>query len=759
MTQGPTTVVLALPTIVRRYAGRLGAPLIAVTALAVSGIASGQSPSPPAEEVLATPSVAASDGEASPALPDGFAKRLVDAFADATHVLEALERTTYESLPLPLRDPVTLQTSRNAGPLVRFDHGTETEHHDDFASPPTGTGPVPSEITPHAPMPPAVLEPAAFNPLRRVERPWEQPDYRRHVKLYFEIPGRGGGACSGTLIDSFHVLTAGHCLYHYETQQWTRNLRVAVAYENGYTPYNVARGVHSWAWHGWMYYRDFNHDVGLLRIDRPVGGAAGWQGFGGVPRYTGGNGFELLRCHLVPKRAEGFDVPGYPAAGSYAPGQLMYTHQGDWDGCPDYTPWYYGPAVAGQSGSGVMNIDDIAFGVMTHGYSDGRGGHTLITNPKFDVIYGAIEEVTPERFDLVPLVVRTGRTAFTAGDRLEDLSFYVHNLSREERTARVDIDLHLVRTDGASRHYLGSAVMDTTFRPKHIYRVSAGTVASIPYNVAGGRYHVVVELRSSADSDASNNITLPPDTAIIDVAPAPGRLQLGTRPTADVDTLPGQRDVTVLRLVVEAPVDGPDLNLTDLALSVTDLLGTSGTGGSPAEVLAGARVLLDANGLGHVADAEPLSELTPMGDGNVARVALGEPLQLRAGDRIDLLVTLDVAPSALATRPAGPRSLAAVPALPAALLLGTLAYGTSGRRRLYVLARRLLLLTIVTVPLLVACDGTRPEGPDDDDGGGVPTRQYAFATHLIDITGTAAGGPVETSGLPLEGATVRITRP
>lgn len=366
------------------------------------------------------------------------------------------------------------------------------------------------------------VDPTAFSDLELVPRPDWSSYFSRHVKIYYQV-GDVHFQCSGTMIDSFYVLTAGHCVYDYLAQAWASNVVVIPALGAPYTPaYHSARGVELWAWSGWMFERNFEHDVGLIRLNRAVGGASGWQGSGGVPDPIGW-GFEVPPCSNVPNASSGLDVPGYPAEYPYS-GDQMYTHHGTWDACTDgYIVRYNGPAIGGQSGSGVITVDRVAYAVMTHRatFENGTvmGGHTIINASKFGFIRNQILGNRPASFDLVPLMTKLDRVSYETGEALEGLNFLLHNLSEQGANTDLEVAVHLVSTSGGPSVQLQPLLTTapTVFPGLNTRRFTVDTPLEVPHSLVPGDYLVVIEVSDPSDSNPANNIARAPDTATLTI--------------------------------------------------------------------------------------------------------------------------------------------------------------------------------------------------------------------------------------------------
>lgn len=133
------------------------------------------------------------------------------------------------------------------------------------------------------------------------------------------------------LIDSKHVLTAGHCVYTFVSERcnspeascWATSIRVIPAYENGDAPFGEANFANLWAWTAWTGDENYDWDIAMIELDRPVGALTGWYGYGYNDNdtfFTGGNTFRST---------------GYPVESPYD-GQRMYTWAGTFDQAETY---------------------------------------------------------------------------------------------------------------------------------------------------------------------------------------------------------------------------------------------------------------------------------------------------------------------------------------------------------------------------------------------------------------------------------------
>ncbi|MFQ5526833.1 MAG: CARDB domain-containing protein [Thermoanaerobaculia bacterium] len=371
--------------------------------------------------------------------------------------------------------------------------------------------------------------PRNFSGLSFVATPEDYP-WRVAVKLFMSFRDTGGTlrnyVCSGTLIDPTHVITAGHCVYsHTDTNNgwvfndWAETITVVPGYENGARPYGDARATQLHSWTGWTSSANFDHDIGIIDLDRPVGALTGWHGYGwygSCGSFTGGS----------------FRHAGYPAAAPYN-GQWMYTDSGSYDSCEAILDIWYGNEVrynqlsfGGQSGSGSYQPANSCpacwvRAVLSNG-SDTYTDDIRITEGKFGNIGTFISNDTPGSVDLVPIDVRSGPTSIYGGNQLSSMDYFVHNYSSVPWSGTAGVDVYLSTNDNISTAdtLLQHHTFTWSFSPKSSVRINLSTPPTIPVSMTTGDYYLGVILNIS-DWSTSNNDTDGQDASPIHINGAP----------------------------------------------------------------------------------------------------------------------------------------------------------------------------------------------------------------------------------------------
>lgn len=187
---------------------------------------------------------------------------------------------------------------------------------------------------------PSELVPESVNPPDNRVRITPTTDYpwRTICKLWMYFPSSGWAMGSGFIIDNYHVLTAGHCVYDPTLDEWATFIEVIPALDGGYGPFYHALATNwvvnsNWYNNGW-----YTDDFAIITLDRNVGAFTGWMGLDYADPsdsiYTG-----VL------------NTAGYP--GDLDGGGNMYFDSDLGAGADLYNHWYYMDTYGGQSGSAV----------------------------------------------------------------------------------------------------------------------------------------------------------------------------------------------------------------------------------------------------------------------------------------------------------------------------------------------------------------------------------------------------------------------
>lgn len=158
---------------------------------------------------------------------------------------------------------------------------------------------------------------------------------------------------SGVLVDSYHVLTAGHNTYSAKDGGWAKSIKFTPLMTGGSAPYGSAYMTYQRTYTSFINYNKRNpgstatnvNDIALLTLDRTMGNKVGWMSYG----YDNNNSRFASGTIL--------NTAGFPAAGRYN-GKTMYFSAGKIAGLSSnrLAIQYYQSQITtygGQSGSPV----------------------------------------------------------------------------------------------------------------------------------------------------------------------------------------------------------------------------------------------------------------------------------------------------------------------------------------------------------------------------------------------------------------------
>ncbi len=447
-------------------------------------------------------------------------------------------RLRYE-VPPPPKDavPVPMPGMKNRGvtppgfknKIVSYDPKTGVEKTMDMPDP---VGPEADWVT-GTRLRNQVGEPEAWNHgLTRITGtafPWSTA-----CKVFMTI-GTKNYIASASMIDMKHALTAGHVVHGGKNSTWAKNVRVYPAWNGTAKAYGGANAAKLYSWTGWTANSDWNHDMGVIRLDRPVGCLTGFLGYG----YNSNSTYYVGRT---------FNMAGYPGSGYAGAPNAMYYGYGTYDVIQTYrlnaaTNWPYRPG--GMSGSGsyyksgssrtihaVMSTATVA---SKWGKPYRNIGHTRMTKSKFlsirDTMIPAAYPKTAA--DYVPLAVKVSTPAggVAAGNPVLSMNYRVCNASLFDPAKKTfHTDVYLSTNDNIStadvkiqRH-----AFTWDFGKKSSVTVNVSAKPVIPCTTKPGTYWIGVIL-DEKDYNTANNDTDGWDAAKITVlkpaATAPSGLE------------------------------------------------------------------------------------------------------------------------------------------------------------------------------------------------------------------------------------------
>jgi V8-like Glu-specific endopeptidase len=213
------------------------------------------------------------------------------------------------------------------------------------------------------------------------------------VELKATFPDHKTYVGTGAMIDSFHVLTAGHVIYSYADGGFATSVLATPELYGNSQPFGTAWMTYERTFNAFMSYNRTHpgttapgdYDIGLITLNRNIGYSTGWMNFG----YDNNNA-DFARGSI-------YNTAGYPAAGGYDSRHMEFSAGSIAGLSPDGSALQYYQssitAYGGQSGSPVWRYTPSTNTQMVYAVHVGGNGTagslniaTRITQPIFNAL-------------------------------------------------------------------------------------------------------------------------------------------------------------------------------------------------------------------------------------------------------------------------------------------------------------------------------------------------------------------------------------
>ena len=309
---------------------------------------------------------------------------------------------------------------------------------------------------------------------------------------------------SGFIVDEFHILTCGHCIYIHESGGWVDEVEVVPGMDGAYEPFGSAYATYFRTSTRWTDDEMEEHDWALVTLDRNIGSLTGWMGIQTdsftSPIYTG-------TLHTA----------GYP--GDINNGYSMYYDSDSGEDADEYSHWYWMDTAGGQSGSPVWLEDEqgdpYVLSIHAYEYENGEYANmgTRINDDKFDQIISWLEEDSPsapvDKAELLDVgyYSNISTTSVFSGETI----FSIYCDVKNEGTATASsfkvnyyasVDSLITTTD----YLIGTTII---YDLDPFEYMSADWSGIFPANITDGYYYIgwIIDADNEIDElDESNNI-------------------------------------------------------------------------------------------------------------------------------------------------------------------------------------------------------------------------------------------------------------
>ena len=241
---------------------------------------------------------------------------------------------------------------------------------------------------------------------------------------------------------------------------------------------------------------DFANNLALIKLNRPLGVFTGWMGYG----YHTDDDFYKETSFFITHLDLNDNV--YELHKYAAKADIVYNDN-----------FLFAPRQILTNGAPYYRESGAAHGILTHlawttDFSKYWNGATRITKEKYNIISSAISNDLPDQFDLLPLKLNMEPYKVTTGEKLEKLSFYLHNYSEATFSGQIKLHVYLSKDKSidSTDIRLVSYTMDTQMEPLKFFNIGPSVPPEIPYTIESGKYYAGVIIENS-DAETGNNTT------------------------------------------------------------------------------------------------------------------------------------------------------------------------------------------------------------------------------------------------------------
>ena len=330
--------------------------------------------------------------------------------------------------------------------------------------------------------------------------------WRTICKLYIETQDSSYYIGSGAIIDDFHVLTAGHCVYIHEAGGWASEIIVIPGMDGNYEPYGRAYSTNLRSFTGWIDNELSEHDLGVITLDRSIGQLTGWMG-----RQTEAFSSSVYTGQL--------SLAGYP--GDLDSGESMYFDSDTGDRADQYNHWYWMDMAAGQSGSPVWRYDGNHRYILSINAYEFAGGldanmGTRLDSNKFNQINTWLAEdnstVVGDKPDLLDRDFDSGVSVTEVIKGETNIEIY-SDVKNEGTIAASSFEVSFYLSENTAISSFDYLIGNVTINSLDPYNYVASDWAGvIPINIPDGSYYVGWIIDSGNDinefNEYNNNVFL-----------------------------------------------------------------------------------------------------------------------------------------------------------------------------------------------------------------------------------------------------------